>query len=297
MAPSGKWIPGLAPQQPVSDAARWSLAERLGRVEKALHDARKELHKAEPVHQVRVSARRAAAALKLYRDFLPRKDARWLKRRLRDLRRAAGVARDIDVLEQRLRDARLGPELKQRLHQQRRAAELPLRQAVEKLTAGHKLMDHSAALLDGVRWPHRDEPDFATWSVGQCGPLFEALVAALPSRPDDLAALHRFRVAAKRARYAVELLAPGVGPVLRREVYPLLSQLQTRLGDIQDRVTCCHRFAELLADVNRPDQLQHLSQLTAEQSNQLRADLSSFWRWWTPRAPRLRKVVQSLREA
>ena len=44
----------------------------------------------EKVHQLRVATRRAIAALKLYRDWLPQDEARWLSKRLKKIRRAAG---------------------------------------------------------------------------------------------------------------------------------------------------------------------------------------------------------------
>src|SRR5690606_30232377 len=59
----------------------------------------------EYVHQLRVSTRKAAAALKLFRDLLPKKRTRRLKAMLKAIRKAAGDARDLDVLIARL-DAR-----------------------------------------------------------------------------------------------------------------------------------------------------------------------------------------------
>ena len=59
-------------------------------------------HDIEHVHRLRVSTRRAVAALKLYRDWLPPAKFRWVKKRLKKIRRAAGDARDLDVLAERL---------------------------------------------------------------------------------------------------------------------------------------------------------------------------------------------------
>src|SRR5215207_4659614 len=103
MAPSGKWIEGIGPETTVVDAARRSLEPRLAAVAHTLplatHLAE---HDIEHVHRLRVATRRAAAALKLYRDWLPTKTTRWIKKRLRQIRRAASDARDLDVLIQRL---------------------------------------------------------------------------------------------------------------------------------------------------------------------------------------------------
>src|SRR5215212_9146615 len=103
MAPSGKWIDGIGPETTVADAARRSLEPRLAVIAHSLplaaHFAE---HDIVHVHRLRVATRRAAAALKLYCDWLPRKSARWIKKRLRKIRRAASEARDLDVLIERL---------------------------------------------------------------------------------------------------------------------------------------------------------------------------------------------------
>ena len=53
---------------------------------------------AERVHQLRVATRRAAAALDLYHDFVPRKSAKKMEARLKRIRRTAGDIRDCDML-------------------------------------------------------------------------------------------------------------------------------------------------------------------------------------------------------
>src|SRR4051794_41529286 len=103
MAASGKWVEGIGPETPVEEAARKSLEPRLAAVARCLPlAAHLAEHDVEHVHRLRVATRRACAALKLYRELLPGKEARWLKRRLRKVRKAAGDARDLDVLSQRL---------------------------------------------------------------------------------------------------------------------------------------------------------------------------------------------------
>ena len=93
MAPLSKWIDGLAADSSVSAAARKSLEARLAAVAYWLPLAARPVDgDTERVHQLRVATRRAVAALKLYRDWLPRKPHRWLTKRLKKLRQAAGDA-------------------------------------------------------------------------------------------------------------------------------------------------------------------------------------------------------------
>ena len=94
----GKWIEGLTPEMGVAEAATAVLAARFEVVRHFLPlAAEKPYDDPEYVHQLRVGTRRAAAALRVFADCLPRKHLRTLRRRLREIRRAAGDARDWDV--------------------------------------------------------------------------------------------------------------------------------------------------------------------------------------------------------
>src|SRR5262245_53297140 len=94
----GKWIEGLEPGMAVADATRRVLAERFEIVCRYLPLA---MHQpdadSEHVHRLRVGTRRAGAALRIFRAWLPDRARRRARRALRDLRRAAGDARDWDV--------------------------------------------------------------------------------------------------------------------------------------------------------------------------------------------------------
>src|SRR3954469_4344005 len=99
MSSNAKWIEGLGPDSSVEDAARRSLEPRLTAVAQLLPmAAHLAEHDIEHVHRLRVATRRATAALKLYRDCLSQKSRRWMSKRLRKIRQAAGDARHPDVL-------------------------------------------------------------------------------------------------------------------------------------------------------------------------------------------------------
>src|SRR5258707_8114058 len=93
-----KWIAGLRGDMSVTAAARLVLAMRLGAVHERLPAA--VFHAdadMENVHQLRVSTRRAAAALRIFADCLPARLCEKTRKTLRALRRSAGAARDWDV--------------------------------------------------------------------------------------------------------------------------------------------------------------------------------------------------------
>src|SRR5690242_19116005 len=93
-----KWIGGLTPDMPVHKAAEHVLEVRLGAVAYHLPLALEQAHEdPEHIHDLRVSTRRAAAALRIFADCLPAKVHKSSKKYLRRLRRSAGQARDADV--------------------------------------------------------------------------------------------------------------------------------------------------------------------------------------------------------
>src|SRR5438045_3922551 len=101
----GKWVAGLRPDMPLSEAARTVLGVRLGTVQEHVPGAMKAAEKdPEHVHQLRVSTRRADAAMRIFRECLPGRVYHGTRARLRTIRRAAGAARDWDVFLIALRD-------------------------------------------------------------------------------------------------------------------------------------------------------------------------------------------------
>src|SRR5438105_2246657 len=99
----GKWISDLTPDMPLADAARHVFLVRFQVVREYLPRAALEADRdIEYVHQLRVGTRRADAALRIFTDCLPSKVYRKSRQRLRQLRRAAGAARDWDVFLEEL---------------------------------------------------------------------------------------------------------------------------------------------------------------------------------------------------
>ena len=100
-----KWISDLGAATPVADAARRVLTLRLEGVRDCLgHALREPGRDAEFVHQLRVATRRASAALEIFAECLPPKVYRATRLLIRNIRRAAGKARDWDVFLGRLVD-------------------------------------------------------------------------------------------------------------------------------------------------------------------------------------------------
>ena len=296
MSASGKWIEGIGSESSVEEAARRSLEARLPAVNHwlplAAYLAEQDV---EHVHRLRVSTRRAVAALRLYRDWLPRKRGRWLKKRLKKIRRAAGDARDLDVLAQRLaRDygERAAPVLAM-IAERRAAVQTALMKIAERCRRRDRFLRKTARLLAGIRPPdeHSAQPvRFGGWAAERLAEAAAEFFSALPDEGADTAALHQFRIRAKALRYTIELVAPAFGAELRNEYYPVVEELQVRLGKIQDHVTAAARLREWATDVEDRALPDALRELAVEESAHLDDELREFRAWWTgERAEELRR--------
>ena len=83
-------------------------------------------------------------------------------------------------------------------------------------------------------------------------PAATAFFAAADGDLSDVKALHSFRIAGKRLRYAMELFAAAFPPAFREELYPLVEELQEKLGEINDHAAAAARLEEWQAELAPP---------------------------------------------
>jgi CHAD domain-containing protein len=289
MGPSSKWLSAIDPDGTVDAAARLSLASRLTAVVHHLPLAAYHAEQdSEHVHRLRVSTRRAGAALKLYRDWLPLKRARWVEKRLKKIRRAAGEARDLDVLAHRLaqdygdRAMAIAPIVAQ----ERAGVQADIVRIAERSRRDDRFVRKTARLIESIRPPGdmdaADAPTFRVWAAKQLDDIAGQFCDAVPDATADMAALHQFRIQAKSLRYAMELLASAFGPALREVQYPVVEQLQERLGRINDHVAARDRFRNWAADDQFAAEKDLLCELAEDELALLADELRDFREWWTP---------------
>jgi CHAD domain-containing protein len=249
----GKWITGLRPDMHLEPAARHALAQRLEVVRdclpRAIHEADQD---PENVHQLRVATRRADAALRIFRGCLPGRVYRAARSRLRTIRRAAGAARDWDVflldLRQRSKDAskedQLGLNFLAGYALGQRCAVQAQLQAVE--VQPDTFVEFMIATLGELREPDENPKgvlaDLArTLLADRLGRLHAAASGDLT----DYGHLHQVRIAGKRLRYALEVLADCFAPALRERVYPMVEEMQEILGRANDSHVASGRLMAL----------------------------------------------------
>lgn len=292
----GKWIAGLTADTPVTAAARHVLTVRLESVRDELPPA---LHEAdndpEHVHRLRVGTRRARAALDIFADCLPTKVHKRAKRKLRDLRRAAGEARDWDVFLLTLAERQRKPAARQRpgldflagfALARRRAAQEQLLDAGDGQTfALDRLLADTVA---AVHKPNDDSSghDLIDLARPVLGGLLADLEGAAGGDMHDYAQLHQVRIAGKRLRYAMEVFADCFGPAFKDEVYPAVEQMQDILGSANDSHVAAGRLTEVRdhAQTQLGDQakrvLPGVEALLRYHKGRLPKERQQFERWW-----------------
>ena len=239
----GKWVSGIALDTPAVDAAQTVLAARLDVVKHYLPLAVEHAYEdREHIHQLRVSTRRAGAALRAFAPYLPRKRLAGIKRSLRTIRRAAGDARDWDVFLEDLPNIRalttesgkpaldflLGYALAERVRAQTQLVEVAARIVEEFREQGQTLASY-------LQQPDTPETAATFGELGeshltQAFQRFNAEVEAALGSSEDLHLLHQLRIHAKRLRYAIEIVSECFTAPLRHDLYPALEEMQSLLG-------------------------------------------------------------------
>lgn len=282
-----KWLVEILPGEPVSLGARLALASRLDGVLQYLPLAAERAGEdVEYVHQLRVATRRARAAVRVFESLLGRKQRRWLTRQLRQLRRAANDARDLDVLLQRLLE--LPPEidltgrieLVGELAHRRRKAQQPLRAAYEQFELA-TFQRHMQRLGKSIRCREKgDEPSFAQAAQQSLRPLVDHFFQVASEDLTTPESLHQLRIAGKQVRYGLELLAAAFDSQLLESIYPEFQEAQGRLGLVNDYVTARLLYEHWLPIVG-PKAQALLHRLLAHEQLALAQACSAFHDWWT----------------
>ncbi len=293
---SGKWISGLTAETPLAGAARHVLTVRLEAVRDSLPLAIYEAENdPEYVHQLRVGTRRARAALDVFADCLPSRPYRRARRRLRDLRRAAGEARDWDVFLQTVAERQRKCPAKQRPGLDFLAGHALAR----RVAAQEQLVDcgqrHPFAcerlLADTVAAVHKPHTNGrARTLIGLARPVLGDLLRELEEAArrelHDYANLHQVRIAGKRLRYAMEVFADCFAPAFKDELYPAIEQMQEILGNANDSHVAAGRLRELhdqtrarLGD-SAKRVLPGVETLLRSHQERLPKEREHFEKWW-----------------
>lgn len=286
-----KWIDDLTSDTAVGKAARRALDSRLSHVRQTLRQAGQWGPDSEPIHHLRVATRRASAALDAFGDMLPRKIDRRTRRTLKQLRRAAGGARDADVFLEGVRGwaVHRSPAARPGLHfllghafSRRQAAQATFAAAIENVTDGlDDLFSDVAGRVHGGKketLKDRARPIMSD--------LLDEFSTSAGGNLEDSTKLHRVRIIAKRLRYALELFIVCFPPPVRDQIYPHVEQVQELLGQANDSSRAISGLDDLLKAVreNQPSLWDlvrgGIEELRTHHQQRLRDSRNAFADWW-----------------
>ena len=300
----GKWIDGLTAGTAVTDGVRRILKIRIGAVSAIIDGmARDGGCGAKRVRDLRVAARRADAALRLFRPWIEEGSngnpaCRTLRKKLREIRRAAGVIRDCDIhaevfkeLVERASQTQIGPvlHLVTKAERYRARAEARLLQLADRIDPA-RLRKWRRHIVAAVEAAARDKQPVPTlWDVARASlpPAIEDVRRASSENLTELPKLHQMRLLLKRLRYSLEILGPALGERFIAEVYPQFQSVQDRLGEVNDgdsvltRVDSeALRIAEADPDDGDPGLAAGLAQLRQRCAGVRDRRVDDFLEWW-----------------
>ncbi|HEU0214388.1 MAG TPA: CYTH and CHAD domain-containing protein [Jiangellaceae bacterium] len=248
------------------------------------------------VHRMRVAARRLRSGLRVFRPLLDREWADALRGELAWLARGLGSLRELEVLSDRLRDRvndlpdheRLGDGARVLDHIRREKADASRR--AKRLLDSRRYLDLHQSLVTATATPPTtpaaEEPAGAALPplVAKAWKRLEKKVDAVladeasPAGAPD-AEWHAARIAAKRARYAAE----AVAPVLGKDAAALAGQLE-RITDIlgahQDAADAAGALRTMADEVTDPASGFVLGVLYAAERDTVRARRAEFVAVW-----------------
>ncbi len=290
-----KWLDQLSSKACITDAARVAIPRRL---ESVFYYVPLVLHHAddsdEYIHQLRVSTRRAQAALSMTSFVLPAKSLQNWKRILRDFRQAAGAVRDHDVMLQRLQRTDNDYKLLSSSDQtavvewlkSRRLQELDTCLTTLQRTAEQKPCRRWQQLVSEVQWTSPDSEPlahkvFETELQRQGKKFSRSGLLVLDSKVflEDITVLHRLRISGKRLRYTIEL-ASGVFEQRLRPLYEVISTVQNRLGRVNDHAIAQQFFASHQSEQDSAALQSNFSAMAEWESEALETELAAWSAWW-----------------
>jgi CHAD domain-containing protein len=291
IAGGDKWCAGVRPDQSAVQVARYVLDGRLQVVRDRLPCAALESDKdVEHVHQLRIATRRAVEAVRLFARFIPPDVSAAMRETLREIRRAADGARNLDVLALLLQDCPDVSEgdvvqrLREEIGRRREAAQQPILAMHERWVADD-CDARVGTLLTGLGGKRRGKKkrSFARYVRPALRRVVRKFFEAADVDLSDETALHRFRIGVKRLRYTMELVAVAFAPAFRKDLYPQISILQELMGIVNDHAMGKAFFREWSAQAPDAQQRLFLAGVMLAEDRAHRDVRQAFFTLWTPR--------------
>ena len=257
----------------------------------------------EVVRHLRVSSRRALVALSTFAPLLPKAVVSTFKQKLRDLRQAAGMTRDYDVLCDRLRQH---IPLRSDLHIANDSfVERVLQLTVKQQDQNRESLDTMYSELVSWEWPLRVaalKDQVQTKNVGYLKfvrkhirkpyKTFSKFSNSTKKNPKQL---HSLRIAGKKLRYALELMPNEDTNCSLEKCRTSLKKIQKKLGDFTDHTAASEILSQLSKEPVTDDILNVIHNMQQEEQELANLSCTVFFGWWTRK--RRHSISKSLEEA
>jgi len=228
----------VPPHDAAGSAARSTIAVHLRALIDQIPGAQR--GEPEPVHQVRVAARRLRSAVGLFAPYIASLRPKVMDARLKWLGAQAGVVRDLDVLGELLqqRGKKLDPQISKDLEpvfEEVRVRRAKAANDLARSLASNRYKALIARLSAPIAITHRGDAAFGAVAGNLFTPILKSVIRAGEKMhedptPDDL---HSLRKRAKAARYSLEMmLAIDKKPL--GEMLEGLEELQDKVGEHHD---------------------------------------------------------------
>jgi CHAD domain-containing protein len=233
-----------------------------------------------------VATRRALAAFDSFADVVPRRRQAWFRKRLRRLRRAAGNARDLDVLTARLANVTARGRLVAMLSRQRDVSRQPIRDVYEELLAAdwtgrvERLIARVESIEPASRRAAAARTSFGHYARRRFRPLMARFFSQADQRLRTAEEMHDLRIEGKKLRYALEIFAGVFPPGVRKSCEQALERLQETLGKFTDHASAADRFRRWSRDERMAADRATLIELERDEAARADSARKVFSVWW-----------------
>ncbi len=244
----------------------------------------------EHVHQLRVSCRRALAAVKLFDPLIPADQAAWFRKKLKKTLSGASKARDIDVLirEYLPQCGNAAKQIGRAWTTERRKCQKPIQAQHRKLNGKSRFRKHvralSKTLADRAEVGTDNQPVASDWIRNRLSLVSDHFLQSL-SEAKDIPSMHRLRIEAKRFRYTIEILKPVLEASRVQSLKRCLASLQEQLGSLQDHVVAQRHLESSLKMFQKLRMRKTLRKLIRNENAEIANRFASFQRWFESEAP------------
>jgi len=270
-------------QNTASKDAGCILIDHLKKVRRALKGAAEDwVDDPECVHRLRVSARKALAAVSLIGEMAPIPHAKWFTGKLKTILKSSGPARDLDVLlSLNLPLSEVARKTVEKiLSRQRKKSQKPIDELHKKLNQSHRFQKHIRALSKELRQPgnwsdQRLDADACFQALSKVRDEFlEALQAEADQR-----SLHQIRIALRKFRYALEIAKVADKSPQNMTLTPELVRFQSELGLLQDHVIIRTQMKRTIPLLDENKHRKMVLKFLALEKNEIRQRVDAIRVW------------------